>query len=153
MRIIFALLCCWTAAAVSFAAQPNFTGTWKFDAKASKLEIKPPQATVIRIAHLGNSFKLTRTYSAEGKSDTATWKALIGGPATTSIQKAQRVKIRLSWEGDTLVADMVLTRAGGKQANNVVRYHLADNGRTLVADEKFRGPLLKYANLWVLRKQ
>jgi hypothetical protein len=36
---------------------------------------------------------------------------------------------------------------------SVVRYGLRDEGRTFVAEEAFRGPVLKYDNLWVAERK
>jgi len=49
----------------------------------------------------------------------------------------------------SLVFDVRIVFKDGREATNVVRYILRDGGRTFVAEEKFRGPALKYDNLWV----
>jgi hypothetical protein len=43
--------------------------------------------------------------------------------------------------------------ADGRQATDVVRYTLRDGGQTFVAEEKFRGPVLKYDDLWVAERK
>jgi len=58
---------------------------------------------------------------------------------------------RLIWDGDALVLGERLTAKWG-EATNRVRYHLEDGGRTLIAEERFRGSRVAYDNLWVADK-
>ncbi len=60
---------------------------------------------------------------------------------------------RLYWDGDVLVYDVRMIRKNGREATDVVRYSLHDGGRTFVAEEKFRGPVVQYDNFWVARKR
>jgi hypothetical protein len=69
-----------------------------------------------------------------------------------SLEGNQKHISRMFWEGDTLVFITRIIAPLG-EATNTVRYRLKENGRTLEAAEKFRGPRLKYDNLWVLEKK
>lgn len=60
-----------------------------------------------------------------------------------------QIRARAYWDGDTLVFDTRLLRAGD-EATNVVRYTLSDNRETLVAEECFRSGSLNYDNVWWL---
>jgi predicted amidohydrolase len=60
---------------------------------------------------------------------------------------------RLLWDGDTLVFEDTISLPDGRQVTDVVRYTLKDGGKTFVAEEKFRGPVVKYDNLWVADKK
>lgn len=51
--------------------------------------------------------------------------------------------------GETLVFDAHVTR-GADEGTNTVRYTLAADGRSFVAEEHFRSTALNYDNRWVL---
>ena len=53
--------------------------------------------------------------------------------------------------GADLFLDSTITM-GSRTATNKVVYHLSDDGRKLTATESFRGPRLKYDNVWVFDK-
>ena len=50
-------------------------------------------------------------------------------------------------EGDVLAFDSRVTR-GGVEGSNQVRYTMAPDGRSVVAEERFRSAVLNYDNRW-----
>jgi hypothetical protein len=65
--------------------------------------------------------------------------------------KDETVRARLYWEGNDLIFDSKIILKD-REASNVVKYHLSEDGKTLIATEHFRGPILKYGNVWVFEK-
>jgi hypothetical protein len=137
------------------AQKPDFSGTYALDVTRTKLQgdwgIEGGQIVLV---HEGDQFTLTRAFRMEGQTEpsTTSFEGVIGGPEKIMQEGAQTIHIRLYWDGDVLVADMTIQAPQGT-ATNVVRYTLSDGGKTLIADEKFRGPRLKYDNVWVAVKQ
>lgn len=132
--------------------KPNFTGVWKLNLQKSKLEIPPPTATTFRIDHREPHFHLSRTHVYGKQSDT--WSADLTTDGKEYYQKEGNLETwtRVYWDGDSLVLDQKI-KLNGKEGTNVVRYSLADNGRTFIALERMRTPRFSHENRWVFDKQ
>ena len=52
-------------------------------------------------------------------------------------------------EGESLVLDEKISGPGGWRGTNLVKYSLADNGKTLIALEREEDPKSKSTNRWV----
>jgi hypothetical protein len=115
--------------------KPDFTGTWEFNSNKSTLQIPSPDSTTFVIEHREPHFHLERTH-------------VFG----TLNQGGLEIRARLYWEGETLVCDSRLEQ-GGEQATNIVRYSLADEGQTFIAEEQFRSREHSHENRWVFDKQ
>ncbi len=141
-----------SAAASSSAVfdKPNFSGEWVFNAEKSKLEIKVKlESATFTIDHEEPDFRFSRVFVIGGKSDSFSYALTTDGKETVEEQPDRTLRSRLYWDGDVLVFDVRIILKDGREATNVVRYSLRDGGRTFVAEEKFRGPVLKYDNLWI----
>jgi hypothetical protein len=138
--------------AAGIAERPDFSGSWKLDLEASRLQIPSPDSGVFRIDHREPDFRLSRTFVRNGKEDTWSVDLTTDGKDKVQEDSAEVFRGCLTWEGNDLVLDSTIT-AGGRTASNVVRYHLSEDGRTLTATETFRGPRLKYNNVWVFKKE
>jgi hypothetical protein len=55
-------------------------------------------------------------------------------------------------EGNELVFDSRIVLQD-REATNLVRYSLSADGKTFTATERFRGPVVKYDNIWVFDKE
>lgn len=132
--------------------KPDFSGVWKFNPQKSKLQIPAPASGVFRIDHKEPAFHLSRTFMSDGKEDTWGIDLTTDGKEVVQQGKAETVRARLTWDGNDLVFDSKIILKD-REASNVVRYHLSEDGKTFTATEIFRGPRLKYDNVWVFDKQ
>jgi len=130
--------------------KPDFSGDWIFSAEKSKLQtqMKLDSAT-FTIDHKEPEFRFSRVFMVGGKEDAFSYSLTTDGKEKVEEQPDRTLHCRLYWDGDVLVFDVRIVLKNGREATNVVRYNLQDGGRTFVAEEKFRGPVLKYDNLWV----
>lgn len=138
------------AAAGPSAEKPDFTGTWIFNAGKSVLQVpfKLERAT-FTIDHREPDFRFSRVFVIDGKDDGLSYALTTDGTERVVKEPGRMTASRLFWDGDVLVLDERILLQDGREATNVVRYSLRDGGRTLVAEEKFRGPVHKHDNLWV----
>jgi len=143
------------AVGVSSAAdKPNFSGTWTFNPQKSKLQSRfPITAGTFVIDHQGPRFHFSRVFVMSGKEDSFSYDLTAGGPEEVTTNPGRTLYSRLYWEGDVLIYSVRIVLKDGREATNIVRYSLGDEGRTFVAEESFRGPVLKYDNLWVADKK
>ena len=132
--------------------KPNSTGTWKFNPSKSTLQIPAPDSTVFVVEHMEPNFRLSRTHVAGEKSDTFTLDLTTDGAEVVILRGDLHLRACAYWEGETLVFDSHLVR-GGEDATNIVRYKLAGNLNSFVAEEKFRSKSLCYDNIWLLERQ
>lgn len=131
---------------------PNFSGTWSLNLGRSALQISAPDSTVFVIEHHEPSFKLTRTHYAAGTADTFSISLTTAGREIALKHHDVSINARLYWDGEELVFDSRLVR-DGEEATNVVRYRLADEGATFIAEERFSSERLSYENLWVFDRR
>jgi len=132
--------------------RPNFSGVWKFNPAKSKLQIPSPTASVFRIDHKEPDFDLSRTHTYGEKSDTWGIHLTTDGKEVIKEEEGRKILVRLFWEGNDLVFDSrnVLQ---DREATNLVRYTLSEDGRVFTATERFRGPMVRYDNIWVFDKE
>jgi hypothetical protein len=152
-RVTFLLLLLGAPAATAQAPpRPSFTGTFEFDPQASRLQVPQPTAMVFRFVHEEPRVELSRTRSVGGQTDTWSVKLTTDGKELVQRRDDSPVRYRLYWRDAALVLDSSAEN-DGKPLSNVVVYTLSDDGRTLTALERFRGPKLTYENTWVLRRK
>jgi hypothetical protein len=132
--------------------RPNFSGTWTMNAAKSRLEIQPPDSSVLQIEHREPTFKLTRTHRFKGEADTFRITLTTDGKEVVVVQSDRVIHSRCDWKGERLVFDSRVDTKEG-EATNVVFYSLSADGRELAAEENFRGPTRSYDNLWVFDLQ
>jgi len=132
--------------------KPNFSGNWKLNLSASKLEIPPPTSSRFEIDHREPRIRLTRTHVWGDRTDTITVEFTTDGTKTQQVLGESRVRIRAHWEGSVLVAEMAV-RTKDDQGTNVVRYSLDDARNRLVAVERWRSKKMRYDNTWVLDRE
>lgn len=151
IRFLFpGLVLALAGAAVPAVDKPDFSGDWVFNAEKSKLQIQLKlESASFTIDHKEPNFRFSRLFVIDGKSDSFSYALTTDGKEHVEEQPGRTNTSRLYWDGDVLVFDVRIVLKDGREATNVVRYSLKDEGRTFVAEEKFRGPVLKYDNLWV----
>ncbi|MCM3871982.1 MAG: hypothetical protein ND895_14960 [Pyrinomonadaceae bacterium] len=130
-------------------SKPDFTGIWSFNRARSVLHISPPDATTFVIDHREPVLRITRTHVVGEVRDTFSLDLTTDGQVVMAERDDLRLKARAYWDGDTLVFDTRLIRAG-EEATNLVRYTLSDSRETFVAEESFRSGSLYYDNVWWL---
>ncbi len=136
------------------AEKPNFSGTWVVDPAKSRLaDWAKFDETTITIEHKEPAFRFHRVSVKAGKTSGSAYELTTDGVEKVEKTGGRTSTRRLAWDGDTLVFQDVVALANGRQATNTVRYTLKDGGKTLVAEESFRGPVVKYDNLWVAGKK
>jgi hypothetical protein len=133
-------------------AQTDFSGTWRFNSSKSTLQIAAPDATIFVIDHREPFLRLTRTHVVGQTSDTFELELTTDGKEVTVRRGDLLLRSRAYWEGETLVFDTKLLRAG-EEGTNLVRYTLTPDGNSFVAEERFRSDTLNYDNTWVLDKE
>ena len=141
------------AALVLFASgleKPNFSGVWEINLQKSQLANWAKfDRTTITIEHMDPNFRFHRLSIKAGKSDEISYELTTDGRERVEKDKGRSSVSRLDWDGDVLVYRNRMALADGREVTDIVRYSLHDGGRTFVAEEKFRGPVVKYDNLWV----
>lgn len=144
-----AMALCVAGAALG-AERPNFSGTWVVNPEKSRLaDWAKFDETTITIEHKDPSFSFHRVSVKAGKTDESAYALTTDGVEKVAKTGGRTSTSCLAWDGDTLVFQDVIVLANGRQATNTVRYTLKDGGKTLVAEESFRGPVVKYDNRWV----
>jgi hypothetical protein len=129
--------------------KPDFSGTWKFNPGKSLLQIPPPDSTLFVIEHREPLLRITRTHTVGDKSDTFTLDLTTDGKEVSLDRDDLRLRARAYWDEETLAFDSKIIR-GGEEASNFVRYRLASDRSSFVAEERFRSKHLSYDNRWVL---
>ncbi len=130
-------------------AKPDFSGTWEFNPAKSALQITAPESTVFTIDHRDPLLRLERTHVAGQTRDTFELELTTDGRETSVSKEGLQLRSRAHWDGETLVFETMLTRAG-EEGTNLVRYTLDDSGDSFVAEEQFRSQKLSYDNRWVM---
>ena len=132
--------------------QPNFTGTWHLSLSKSRLEIPAPAATTFIVDHRDRVFRLTRTHIYGDQSDTLTFEFTTDGREHRRLQAGLETRARMRWDGASLVVQMQFNR-NGEEGSEMVRYELADDGRTFIASESLRTATHQHNNVWVFDKE
>jgi hypothetical protein len=128
--------------------KPNFSGHWQPNFDRSRLEIPRPTSSDFVIEHDEPNFRLTRTLVFGEHSSTISFELTTDGAEHEQDFEGRHARMRLKWDGAALLAHMIV-RSGEEEGTNEVRYSLEDEGRTLVARERFQSTKLNYDNLWV----
>ncbi len=141
----------WLLPVALASAGTDYSGTWEVDPQRSQLAAwaRSFDRTTITIEHREPNFSFRRVSFKAGKTDEASYELTTDGAKKVEQEGANSRTSWLSWDGDVLVFNSIMVLADGRKVTDTVRYTLRDGGQTLVAEEKFRGPVLKYDNLWV----
>ena len=130
--------------------KPDLSGAWIVNLEKSRLQIGVKiERGAFTIDHKEPVFRFSRVFVVGGKEDALSYDLTTDGRAKVVTEPDRTSTSRLYWDGDVLVLDERIVLKDGREATNVVRYSLQDGGQTLVAEEKFRGPIRKHDNLWV----
>ena len=130
----------------------DYSGRWIFNPLKSKLQIDwKPEKGEFEINHKEPLFRLHRIFIVDGKANEISFEHTTDGKEVVTTEGNRKIYSRMYWDGDILVLDQRILM-GNREATNKVRYTLANGGATLIAEEQFRGPKLKYDNLWAADK-
>jgi hypothetical protein len=130
----------------------DFSGVWKFNPEKSQLQVPAPSSSAFVVDHQEPHFHLTRTHIYDEKPDTWSIDLTTDGKEVIQQEGDQTLRVRLYWEGNQLIFDSKIILKD-REATNIVRYQLSEDGKTFTATESFRGPRLKYDNVWVFDRQ
>jgi len=131
--------------------KPDFSGLWRFNPARSVLQTPPPDATVFIIEHDEPRLHISRTHVAGGTQDTFTIDLMTDGREVRLEHRGAQLSARAFWDDEILAFDTTLVR-GGEEGANTVRYALAPDRKSFVAQERFRSRSLNYDNTWVMDK-
>jgi len=135
---------------------PLFSGTWVLNIQRSKLEAAhPPVSSEAVIRYDGKTwhFKRTHRYDA-GKVDVWSIDLAVGSPKFHVEKNGPYVfHSQMFRDGDSLILAQDITASDGSKAKNTVRYHVEDNGNTLIEDEMEETPVGNETNRWVLERK
>lgn len=132
--------------------KPDFTGTWRFNAAKSTLQIPAPDGTLFIIDHREPLLHISRTHTVGEKRDTFSLDLTTDGQEVSVSRDDVQLDARAYWDDDTLVFDTRLVRAG-EEATNAVRYTLSTDRLSFVAEERFRSASLNYDNVWIMQRE
>lgn len=134
---------------------PDFSGNWNLNLSKSKLNASWTSGIEkgrTQIFHQEPEFRFWRSFTIKGIEDTLSYSARTTGVEQIE-KKDDRITVSsLSWKQDTLCY-ITHIRLGKKEAVNIAKYYLTENGTELLTDEEFIGPKLKYHNIWVYNKE
>ncbi len=130
-------------------SKPDLSGSWRFNREKSTLEIEAPDDTRLVIEHREPALRITRTHVSGDKQDTFSIDLTTDGREVLASHGDLRLHARAYWDGDTLVFDTRISRAG-EEATNVVRYSLSPDGATFLGEESLRSATINYDNRWIL---
>lgn len=116
-------------------------------------EIAKFDNTTITIEHKEPNFRFHRLSLKGGKADESAFELTTDGVEKVEREGGRVRTSRLTWDGEALVFYSHVLLPDGREATDTVRYSLQDGGKAFVAEEKFRGPVVKYDNLWVTDKK
>lgn len=133
-------------------SRPDFSGTWRFNPSKSRLQIPLPESTVFVIDHREPHFHLERTHVFGETSDTFVIDLTTDGQTVRKSHRDVQILARLYWDAQALVFNSHVIR-GNEKGTNIVRYQLADQGRTFIALEELSLPDHKHTNTWVFDRQ
>ena len=140
--------------AASGLEKTDFSGVWVVNPQKSQLaDWAKFDVTTITIEHKDPNFRFHRASVKAGKTDESGYDLTTDGVEKVSKEGRMTEYCRLYWDGDALVYSARMVLPDGREATDTVRYSLKDSGKTFVAEEKFRGPVVKYGNLWVADKK
>ena len=133
-------------------SKPDFSGTWVFQPDRSSLESRVPDSSIFTIDHQDPHWHIERTHVFGGREDTLGFELLTDGVPVVREIRGVELHMRLHWEEDTLVFESSYTQ-DGEETNVVVRYRLADEGRTFIAEERMEEKGDSHRNTWVFERQ
>ena len=136
------------------APHPNFSGRWALDLGRTRLQPGFPAGItggVLRETHNEPAFSFRRAFMRGGESEVVEFRLTTDGREVHGSEDGMPTLSSMTWSGESLLY-LVVYKAPRGEARNTVKYTLADGGRTLRAEESFRGPRLSYDNVWVFAK-
>ena len=136
------------------APHPDFSGRWALDLGQTRLQPGFPggiTSGVLRVTHAEPAFSFRRAFMRGGESEVVEFTLITDGREVAGSEDGMPTRSSLTWSGESLLY-LVVYKAPRGEARNTVKYTLADGGRTLRAEESFRGPRLSYDNVWVFTK-
>ncbi len=143
-----------TLAIASAAGKPDLSGVWTLSLEKSRLQVGGKiESGTFTIEHKEPEFRFHRVFRVGGQEDAVSYTLTTDGREKVEEAPGMTTTSRMYWDGDVLVLDQKMVLKDGRLVTNIVRYSLRDSGRTLVAEEAFRGPVLKYDNLWVAERK
>jgi len=133
---------------------PDFSGEWVLDLGRSHLDnhFQTISSGEVSIEHREPAFSFLRTFVDKTGSSTVSFMLYTDGKEVAGTEDGMPTRQILTWSGETLVFLTIYQSPRG-EARNTVRYSLADDGKTLRAEESFHGPRLTYENVWVFTKR
>jgi hypothetical protein len=128
-------------------SHPNFTGIWKLDPNRSTLNGAQPENVTLYIHQNDPDFHLRRTEVVHGKSNAWSVHGRTDGKTMEKKSREGTQRAHMYWQGSQLVLELKRDGKSG-ESRTTVRYSMADDGHTLIAQEKQNDQ----DSRWVFRK-
>ena len=106
-----------------------------------------------REEHREPRFRLSRTHTSAGQSDTWGIELATDGKEVVREESNRTLHCRMTWEGNSLVFFVRIRAHDGEEITDRVKYVMASDGKSFTAYESYRGRTAKADNVWVLEKQ
>ncbi len=153
--LVFVVAASWVAGdPPSSTPHPDFSGRWVLDLGRSRLDARLARGLtrgVVRIDHRDPRFGFRRSFTQGGEVSNLSFELATDGKEVEGSEDGMPTRRTLSWSGEALVFVTVYRSPRG-EARNTVRYVLSEGGKTLSAEESFRGPRLSYDNVWAFTR-
>jgi hypothetical protein len=136
------------------ADKPNFSGDWTLNMDKSNLgPMPPPQSMTRKVEHNDPSMTMTQATVGSPQGDqTFTLKISTDGKETTNEMMGTQAKTKATWEGDTLVINVVL-EVQGTEVKLTEKWSLTDGGKTLTDNTHFVIPQGEFDLSYVMNKK
>lgn len=144
---LFALLLVSLPVCAQQGTHPNFTGIWKLDPNRSTLDGQRPENVTLYIHQNDPDFHLRRTEVVHGKSSAWSVHGRTDGKTMEKKSREGIQRAQMYWQGSQLVLELKRDGKNG-ESRKTVRYSMADDGHTLIAQEKENDQETR----WVFRK-
>lgn len=135
--------------------RPNFTGQWAFNRARSVVRVDglaELDDVDLRIIHSDPILRVQRRFVLRGQEHAIDVELIADGQERTTIVAGEPRRVRLTWEGASLIFVTRMAMPHG-EGLNTVQYVLSDDGRELEAAERFRSETLNYDNHWVFDRR
>src|ERR1700757_3358183 len=137
-------------------SKPNLTGKWIFNAQKSSLKMPAPASMTLQIEHSDPQIRFARVQVYGDQTLKWDLETVADGQKEVVQDTPQyTAKVRVFWEGSSLVLNQQITAPDGTQATDVVTYTLVDDGRLLqgIEQQTFVGAKGTVTNKWLYDRQ
>lgn len=137
-------------------SKPNLTGKWVFNAQKSSLKMVAPTSMTLQIEQNDPQIRFARVQVYGDQTFKWGLDTVADGQKEVVQDTPQyTAKVRVFWEGGSLVLNQQITAPDGTQATDIVTYTLVEDGRLLqgIEQQTFVGAKGTVTNKWLYDRQ